>query len=87
MITGWILYSLNGLLGVLLSPFSSLPNATIPGGLQTALVNVRGLYTSLDPIFPIATLLVVLSIVVSVELAILTYKFTMWLIRKIPGIS
>lgn len=87
MITGWILYAFNGLITVLLSPFTVLNDVSLDPGLAHAIGNVQSLYSSLDPIFPVGVLLTILGIVVSVELAILTYKFTMWLIRKVPGIS
>lgn len=87
MITSTILTILKELTDFLLSPFLSQPDVVLPSDLSNAITNVQGFYNTLDPIFPVGTLLIVIGVVLTVELALFAYKAIMWIIRKIPGIS
>jgi len=87
MIIDLILQVLKVFLDFILSPFMSAPDAVLDPNLTSAIANIQGFITSVDPIFPITTLLACLSIILGIELAIFLYKGIMWLIKKIPGIS
>lgn len=87
MITSLLLTILNDLVGVVISPFTYLPDASLPDSLTQGYANVQGFISTVNPIFPIDTLLICISFIVGIELAIFAYKAIMWLIKKIPMIS
>lgn len=87
MITDIFLKSLKALLDFILSPFLLQSDVVLPEGFTQAIHNVQGIYSSVSPVFPLGTLLAIIALVVSVELAILAYKFTTWIIKKVPTIS
>lgn len=72
---------------LLTAPFLLIPTASLPNGLVNAITNVQGYWISLKPIFPMVTLLAVISFMITVEIAIFAYKGIMWVIKKFPGIS
>lgn len=75
------------IIGFFIAPLSALPDATLDPNLQNAVVNVQGFIATVNPLFPIDTLALAIGTIVSIELAILTYKAIYWLIKKIPTIS
>lgn len=87
MITDILLASFAVIIQFIVSPLSLLPDATLDTRISTAFANVQGYISTMDPIFPIGTLLTVLGIIVLVEFAIFGYKALYWLIKKIPTIS
>lgn len=87
MITSAVLTILKDLLDAVLSPLLSQSDVVLDPHLTSAVSNVQGFINTLDPIFPITTLLACIAIVLAVELAIFAYKAIMWLIKKIPMIS
>jgi len=87
MITGFLFTILKNILDTLVSPLLSQSDVVFPTALSQGVANVQGIISSLDPIFPIATLFICLSIIISIEVAIFGYKVIMWLIKKIPTIS
>lgn len=87
MITSFLLTILFDLILIPLLPLTALDDVVIPPDLANAIQNVQGFISSVDPIFPVATLIIILGIVVLIEVAIFTYKGIMWVIKKIPTIS
>jgi len=87
MITTIILFLIYGLLFVIISPIRLLPDVSLPVEITQNITTFRGYLTSIDAIFPITTLLIIFGLLLSVELAIFTYKVIMWLIKKIPTID
>lgn len=84
MILVAIINTLYYLLYALTSPFRLLPDVTLPVGFTSAITTANGYIKSLDQIVPIDTLLVLIALYVSIELAYFGYKFTMWVIKRLP---
>lgn len=87
MITGFLLTILQTIVSAVLTPFQALPDVALDPNLINGIANVQGIMSTIEPIFPLETLLNILGIVVGIEIAIFTYKAIMWLIKKIPTIS
>lgn len=87
MIIDILLYLVYLFLVVLTAPFRLFSNVTLDSGMGQALSSAKDYIASLQPIFPVNTLLIVLGIMVVIEIAIFGYKGIMWIIKKIPGIS
>lgn len=87
MITGFLLTILQTIVSAVLTPFQALPDVALDPNLINGIANVQGIMSTIEPIFPLETLLSILGIVVGIEIAIFTYKAIMWLIKKIPTIS
>ena len=89
MIISGILYLIYGAIFVLLTPFRLLPDATLPAGITSAITTINGYFALMNSILPFTTtaLMAGISLVVAVEVSVLTYKLIMWVIHKIPGIT
>ena len=87
MITSFILTILKDLVDIVSAPLLALPIATLPDSLTQSVANIQGIISTINPIFPLDTILVCISVIVTIELAIFAYKAIMWLIKKIPTIS
>jgi len=81
MITTFLLIIVNTFVGFLLS---ILPIGNIPSGILTSLSYIVGVMNTFNWFFPLDTLFTVLLITLTYELAVLTYHFVMWVLRKIP---
>lgn len=66
------------------SPIRLLADATLPSGFLSAIQTSGGYISSLNQILPIDTILALLSIYVGIEIAFLSYKLIMWLIKRLP---
>lgn len=87
MITSWIFTLGNFILTTVLTPLTNQTDVVLPANLVTSITNVQGFYSTVNPIFPISTLLACIGIILTIEIAIFAYKVIMWLIKKIPMIS
>jgi hypothetical protein len=87
MITTAILNLLYVVLTLVLSPFSALPDATLPTGITSGIANASSYLSILSIIVPVADLLIVLGSVLAIEGGIFTFKVIRWAYRKIPGIN
>lgn len=87
MITSILLASFATIAQFLISPITLLPDVTLSPDLSNAIANIQGILSTVDPLFPLATMFACLGILVAVELAIFAYKAIYWLIKKIPTIS
>lgn len=61
--------------------------AGFPDSVHTAAASLGQYFKLLDPLIPTATMITVLSIVFTVELAIFGFKTMKWLISHIPFIG
>ena len=87
MISYWLVKILLGILALITIPLRLLPVASLSVDL-TGTLTQAGNYLALFNIFlPVATLLVVFGIVVSIEAGYFTYKVAKWIYNKIPGIN
>jgi len=84
MITTFFILIVNTFFGVLLS---LLPVGSIPSGILSSLNYVVGVMNTFNWFFPLDTLFAVLLITLSYELAVVTYHFVIWLLRKIPFLN
>ena len=87
MIADAILYIIYGIVYLLCQPILLLSNVTLPSGLTSALTTASGYIHALNVILPIDTILAILGVSLALELAYLTFKIIMWVIRKIPTIN
>jgi hypothetical protein len=82
MIFTAILIQLNTLLAALISV---LPTATLPNGVTTAISTVGDYFGLVGWLFPLDTLFQIVTIGLGIELAILGFKWGVWLYNKIRG--
>jgi hypothetical protein len=89
MITSLILYAIYGAIWVLTSPIRLLPDASLSSSISSAITTISGYIAAMYSVLPTTTvtLISLITIVITLETAVLTYKGIMWIIRKIPGIS
>jgi len=85
MITSFLLFFANYALQTFVSflPFS----AGLPDDVASSLHSFGGYVGILDPILPITTMATVFALVVSFELAILTFNMLRWIVGYIPFIG
>jgi len=69
---------------IVLSPIRALPDVTLPANFNTAISSASGYITPLNALIPIDTLIQIISLIVVIELSYFTYKFIMWLIKRLP---
>lgn len=72
------------LLYAITSPLRLLPDVQMDGGFSTAIINAGGYLKSLDSFIPVATILTILGLYITIELGYLTYKGIMWFIKRFP---
>jgi hypothetical protein len=87
MITSALLTLFYGLIYALLSPLRALPDVSINTDIGSAIASASGYLSSIDFILPVATIVAVVGLFLTIEGSILVYKGINWLIRKIPGIN
>lgn len=71
----------------LTAPFRLAPVVSLPGTWINAVETASDYIASIEPFFPVTTLIVILFIFLAYELAYFTLKMVNWVIRKIPGVS
>lgn len=88
IITG-ILNFLYGAILLILTPITSLPDASISPQILSALGLINGYFGVIYSIIPGTTSAIVTSvgIVVATEVGVMLFKVVYFIIRKIPGIS
>jgi len=64
-----------------------LPVGHLPVAITNALAYFMGILNSFSYVFPVATLLQALAIVLAFDAALLLWRFINWIIRKIPGMQ
>lgn len=65
-------------------PLRTLPDINMASDFGNAITTAGGYIAPLNNIIPVDTILIILSISVSIELAYLLYRFIMWLIKRLP---
>jgi hypothetical protein len=84
MITATFLNLIYYILYGITSPIRLLPDVSLPAGFTSAMTTASSYYSSLNAILPLDTILILLGIYIAIEVAYLTYKLIMWLIKRFP---
>lgn len=87
MILTLILNLIYYLIKLLLSPLLLFSDVALPANVSATISSVNNYLASMAQIAPIYTIISVIALIVSMEVAIFGYKFIMWVIRKIPTIN
>ena len=65
--------------------FNILPNASLPDGVNSALETFVPYLAQANAVFPINTIFVVISIILTIEIIILTFQGFVYLYKLLPG--
>jgi len=84
MILTALINTIFGVIYLVTSPLRLLPNVTLSSGFSVAMQTVGGYLSSLNDILPVDTILTLLGVYLTIELAYLSYKLIMWLIKRFP---
>lgn len=84
MITNAIIYALYQIVHFVAFPVLALDNVVFPDGFYTAISSIAGYLSALNKFLPIDTILIILEISIAIEVAYLTYKLIMWVIKRFP---
>lgn len=87
MITTGLLLLLYGVLRVILSPIFLLSNVAPNSSIVSAVVTANGYISSLNVIFPVTTILIILGLMFAFEVGYMAYKIIRWVYQKIPTIN
>ncbi len=87
MISNIILALLFFVVSVLTFPIRLLDDVELDANIVAAFSDAGESYDILSTVFPIGTIVAVTALLVTVELAILVWHATNWLIRKIPSVN
>lgn len=84
MIFNGIILAFYSLIFLLSAPIRLLPSVTIPASFASAMDTASGYLTAVNSFIPVDTILLLLNIFVGIEIAYLTYKFIMWVVKRFP---
>jgi len=87
MIITALLNILYFIISLLLAPIASFSDVTLSSSFTSAITTAGGYLHSLNAILPVDTMLTILGVSLTFELAYLTFKIIMWVLRKIPTIN
>jgi len=87
MITTILLYILFTILYGLMTPFTFLPNASLPSAFTDAITSASSYISALNDFIPVSTLLTIIGLVVVIEIAVNSFILINWAIKKIPTIG
>ena len=89
MIPYYIAYILLGIVGFSLQPILLLPDVALPAAIATALITAGTYLGVVDSVIPytLGALFTAFASMLTIELAIFSYKFIRWVYQKIPGVN
>jgi hypothetical protein len=87
MITTVLLNIFVAFAGTLVWVLQAFGPATLPAGIVSSMPTFASFYSTLDSIFPVSTVLIIIAAQVTIELSILTYRLFKWGYQKIPTIT
>lgn len=87
MITNVIIQLFQFVVLVLTFPIRLLDDVVLDANIVAAFSDAGESYDILSTVFPIATIVAVTALLVTVELSILVWHAINWLIRKIPTVN
>jgi hypothetical protein len=82
-----MLYILFTILYGLMTPFTLLPDASLPSAFTSAMTSASAYISALNDFLPVSTLLTIIGLLVVIEIAINTFMLINWAIKKIPTIG
>lgn len=87
MIGDAIIIALYYVIYYILTPIRLLSDVTLDSNISSAITSASNYIKNVDAIVPISTVVAIIGVYLSIELAIFVYKLIMWLIKKIPTIN
>lgn len=84
MITSALLYIIYSVFYLITSPLRLLSDATLPSNVTDSLTTAGNYLNIFNSILPIDTIFAIFYLVLGYEVAIFTYKFIMWVIKRFP---
>ena len=87
MISQFLITILYGVVSIVASIFSVLPDVSLPVEISNAVNSISPYYQGLDTIFPMSTIFFILSIELVFIGFYFSYKIVRWSYTKIPGIN
>jgi len=87
MITNAVLAIILGLAGFFISFLELFGEAELPAGISNSLPDFAGYYSTMNTIFPVDTVLVIIAAQVVIETSIMVYRLVKWTWEKIPSIN
>lgn len=73
--------------GLIISFLSLFGTATLPTGITQNMTAFASMYSTINSVFPVDTILIIIGIQTAIELTIFTYRSIKWGYQKIPGIT
>lgn len=83
MITSFLLTTFVSFLAFIIG---FLPTGSLPVAVSSSIVYLSSILNAFDFLFPISTLFIVLSIVITVDIAVWAFHSVLWVYHKIRGI-
>lgn len=87
MIANFIINVVYGVIVVIVGFFEILPDVSLPSDLLNSISGVSPYYSSMSTVFPMSTLLAILSFEIIVIGFYFSYKLIKWAYQKIPFIN
>lgn len=87
MITNAILYILYGFVYLITAPIRLFADVSLPAAINDTISSVGSNLALLNQVLPVSTIITILGIMISIEVAIFIYKGIRWIYSKIPGVS
>lgn len=84
MITTGFLNIILGLVSLLTLPLKALGDVSLPAGLTSALGQIGAYLIALDTYIPVASILAILVMIITVDGSIFGYKIIMWIVKRFP---
>lgn len=84
MITTGILYIVFAFVWAITLPIRLFSDVSIASGFVSSIATAGQYLTSVQDYLPLDTILLVLGVRIAAEIAYMTYKGIMWLVRRIP---
>lgn len=84
MITDAIINAIYAIVYLISSPLRLLNDVVMPVKFTQAMTTVNNYLAGLNVLLPIDTIITLLTISITIEVAYLSYKLVMWIIRRFP---
>jgi len=85
MLTTSLLYIFYWFSWILTEPIRLFDNVSINSYFGSAVDTAGSYFSTINTIFPIDTLMIIVELFIAVETGIGIYKIIMWIIHRIPG--
>ena len=68
-------------------PLLAFPDASFPANITNSIASASSALNALNVVIPVDTLIAIITLFITTEAAIFTYKMIRWVYQKIPGIN